>query len=265
MLDTSALILELVYGALVLAASFAFVSYVFSSSTQAKVTPRENVRRAVPLSRDDTSQPLDPLGSSNWLKTQAALGMASIAARREARKASKWDLNVLERFHACDLHEFWNESYYWNGCDLKSRDRIISRISHRGVNAEQSFVFLLLDLADYGELTLEVDDLDWRTEQAASASKGGETKIFLPPAFSMSAWIRYNPGAYGTMASCCVVIVILGPQDRSIQGDEAHPHQEELGTRAKNICGSRWTSNMKITLRRFGTCATTTLKRSRKI
>ncbi len=173
MLDTSALILELVYGALVLAASFAFVSYVFSSSTQAKVTPRENVRRAVPLSRDDTSQPLDPLGSSNWLKTQAALGMASIAARREARKASKWDLNVLERFHACDLHEFWNESYYWNGCDLKSRDRIISRISHRGVNAEQSFVFLLLDLADYGELTLEVDDLDWRTEQAASASKGG--------------------------------------------------------------------------------------------
>ena len=48
---------------------------------------RRNVRRAVPLSRDDTSQPLDPIGGSGWLKTQAAMGMARIAAHREASKA----------------------------------------------------------------------------------------------------------------------------------------------------------------------------------
>ena len=178
-LDSNALLLELVYASVILAGAFALVSYVSSAAAGKRKAARENVRRAVALSRDDTSQPLDPLGSSNWLKAQAAMGMARIAARREARKASTWNLNALEDFHACDAHDFWNESYYWNGCDFKTRDRIISRISHRGMNAEQSFVFLLLDMSDYGKLTLEVDDLDWSAEQAVKRVAGNDIESAL--------------------------------------------------------------------------------------
>jgi len=108
---------------------------------------------------------LDPVGGTT-LKNLLGLGMAKVAKRRENAHSS-WTLEELEGFHTPDIHKFWNESYYFNGCDLKTRDRIITRISHRGEHANLSFVFLLLDLEKYGYLTLEKDNVDWRKEKDA--------------------------------------------------------------------------------------------------
>ena len=108
---------------------------------------------------------LDPVGGTP-LKNLLGLGMAKIAQTREQAHAS-WSLKELEGFHAPDIHPFWNESYYFNGCDLNTHDRIITRISHRGINADKSYVFLLLDLKQYGYLTLEEDDVDWKSEPNA--------------------------------------------------------------------------------------------------
>lgn len=191
MVDWDALEQELLYGTFILILSFSMV-HVYSklaevgSVEKARPLARINKRRAVPLAHDDTSQPLDPIGGT-WLKQQAALGMASIARYRESKKAASWTLASLEGFHECDMHAFWNESYYWNGCDLATRDRIITRISHRGVGAQLSYTFLLLDLTDYGTLTLEVDDLAWSAETPTGDSRSN---------------FNVNPRAAGLVYEC---------------------------------------------------------------
>ena len=40
-----------------------------------------------------------------------------------------------------------------------TKNRIISRISRRGMNAEKMYIILALDLEDYGVLTLEEDNV----------------------------------------------------------------------------------------------------------
>ena len=136
---------------------------------------------------------LDPVGGTSF-KNLLGLGMAKIAARRE-RAHSSWSLQELEGFHAPDIHKFWNESYYFNGCDLKTHDRIITRISHRGEHATKSFVFLLLDLKKYGYFTLEEDNVDWQRENPNGIDDGrpramGLVYECIDP---MQTWtIKYN-------------------------------------------------------------------------
>ena len=114
-----------------------------------------------------SGEELDPVGGTS-LKNCLGWCMAKIAKRNENVTFSNNTLKQLEGFHTPDLHKFWNESYYFNGCDLKTKDRIITRISHRGEHATKSFVFLLLDLKKYGYLTMEEDDVDWKLEKNAS-------------------------------------------------------------------------------------------------
>ncbi len=148
--------------------------------------------RARDRSLPEDGRPLDPRGGTRW-KNLLGLGMARVARAREAAHAGAWSLGALEGFHAPDVHPFWNESYYFNGCDQRTRDRVITRISHRGVDAARSFVFLLLDLRDYGALTLEVDDVDWAAEPGHEDGQPralGLTYVCVDP---MQEWrMRYD-------------------------------------------------------------------------
>jgi hypothetical protein len=99
----------------------------------------------------------DPVGSRNALKTTIANWMAWIAQRKEVRKSSEAETHALESWHKPENHAFFNESYYFNGCDKTNRDRFITRISRRSYNGSRSYVFLLLDLKDHGTFALEED------------------------------------------------------------------------------------------------------------
>jgi hypothetical protein len=103
-----------------------------------------------------------PHGGS-YGKNAVAAFMAVIARKREFAKSSTWSKLELENWHTPDVHKFWNESYYWNGCDEDTRDRCITRMSHRGLHAKKMYIFLLLDIAGFDEpLTLEQDNVPVR-------------------------------------------------------------------------------------------------------
>ena len=134
---------------------------------------------------------LDPVGGTSF-KNLLGLGMAKIAEARE-RAHSSWTLEELESFHVPDIHKFWNESYYFNGCDRATNDRIITRISHRGEHANKSFVFLLLDLTKYGPLTIEEDNVDWRKELNAEDGNPRALGLVYECVDPMQTWrITYN-------------------------------------------------------------------------
>ena len=119
---------------------------------------------------------MGPRGGGSALKNAVALGMAKIAGHKERKKAAKWSLPALEGFHRPDMHRYWNESFYWNGCDLETGDRIISRVSHRGMGGDLSFVFLLLDIQGHGPLTLERDHL--KAEKTADGHPAGAGLVY---------------------------------------------------------------------------------------
>jgi hypothetical protein len=101
---------------------------------------------------------LDPVGAQHSaFKTIISRFMARIAQWKESRKFASSSPASLEAYHAPFDHEFGNESHYFNGADETTRDRFVTRISRRGKNAKQSYVFLLLDLYHEGELSLEAD------------------------------------------------------------------------------------------------------------
>ena len=86
-MDTNALFLEIAYGVIILAFAFTIVSRVSSAAKASKASGakmRRNVRRAVPCRATFRSHWTDY--GSGWLKTQAAMGMARIAAHREAAR-----------------------------------------------------------------------------------------------------------------------------------------------------------------------------------
>ncbi len=101
---------------------------------------------------------LKPYGST-YGKNYFAYFMAFVAKLREKKKAKRMTAKQLEAFHKPDLHKYWNESYYWSGSETGTKNRIISRISRRGMNAEKMYIILALDLEDYGVLTLEEDNV----------------------------------------------------------------------------------------------------------
>ena len=109
-------------------------------------------------SRGNSGKVLWPYGSS-FGKNAVGWMMAKIARHRESKKADLWSLEELESFHKPDVHKFWNESYYWNGCDVKTQDRVITRLSHRGMHAKKMYVLLIVDTKSHGILSLEVDDV----------------------------------------------------------------------------------------------------------
>jgi len=99
----------------------------------------------------------DPVGTENVFKKKIADMMVWIAQRKEVAKSTKATPEALEAWHKPENHAFFNESYYFNGCDLKTRDRFITRISHRSYNGSRSYVFLLVDSKEHGTFALEED------------------------------------------------------------------------------------------------------------
>jgi hypothetical protein len=145
------------------------------------------LRRPEPARDPKTLRALDPVGG-NRLKRLVARGMTMIAQLKESRK-SRTPREVLEAWHKPEDHPFFNESYYFNGCDLATRDRLITRISHRGNKGMRSYVFLLLDLADkdMGILSLETD------VPAESDSNPQAVGLSYHCVVPMKVWrIRYN-------------------------------------------------------------------------
>jgi hypothetical protein len=92
--------------------------------------------------------------------------MAIIGQLKERRKSAGETDVELESFHFAEPHPFFNESFYFNGCDTATGDRIITRISHKGAHGADSYVMLLLDLKEHGPLCLELDDVP--SESAAA-------------------------------------------------------------------------------------------------
>lgn len=112
-----------------------------------------------PRRLDEAGRELDPVGSTR-LKNFIGWLMAKIAKYREHQKfAAASSLLQIERFHEPEAHEFFNESHYYNGCEGKSRDRIITRISRCGIGGKKSYVFLLIDSTEHGELALEIENV----------------------------------------------------------------------------------------------------------
>mmetsp|Transcript_20103 Transcript_20103/g.33196 ORF Transcript_20103/g.33196 Transcript_20103/m.33196 type:complete len:443 (+) Transcript_20103:62-1390(+) len=147
--------------------------------------------------RDDCGNILDPVGGS-VLKNGIGMLMAVIAKYRERSSSREHTDEAIERFHATEDHKFFNESYYFNGSDLKTKDRIISRISHRGRGGAKSYVFLLLDLERYGQLSLEQDHVDADVDQYGNPRALGLVYECLEP---MKRWrIKYT----GKMKRGCV-------------------------------------------------------------
>lgn len=117
--------------------------------------------------RDEYGNVLDPVGG-NRLKNAIGIIMALIARFRERQSTSKATLQQLEAFHKPEAHDFFNESYYFSGCEKNSKDRLISRISRRGAGGEKSYVFMLLDIDGVGPLSLEEDNVPVSEEAKAS-------------------------------------------------------------------------------------------------
>jgi len=99
----------------------------------------------------------DPVGTENFLKRFFVSWMVWAAQKKEVRKSTKASEKALESWHKPEDHAFFNESFYFNGCDLKTKDRFITRISHRSYNGSRSYVFLLIDSKEHGYLSLEED------------------------------------------------------------------------------------------------------------
>ena len=122
------------------------------------------------------------------------------------------------------------------------------------MNAELSYVFLLLDLSDYGELTLEVDDLDWSAEKMSNMvgkSGGGHDPLaagLLYECDPLQTWrIRYDGNAAAT-----------APHGQQVLWTPGEPSRQEMITYAK--INSRTNH-----LQHSGICGMTTLKHLRKI
>ena len=113
---------------------------------------------AVPGGQGRSETAMDPSGSDIALKNKVAWLMAMIAKRKEKKKFASESAEELERFHDPIDHDFFNESYYFNGADEKNQ-RFITRISHRGRMGAVSYVFLLLDVDGVGALSLEEDNV----------------------------------------------------------------------------------------------------------
>ena len=64
--------------------------------------------------------------------------MGVIGQFREARKSGGETPAELEEFHHAEPHPYFNESYYFNGATMENQDRVITRISRRGVGASWS-------------------------------------------------------------------------------------------------------------------------------
>ena len=111
--------------------------------------------------RSARARALDPAGGARW-KNAVARGMAWVARRRERAKARAWMRSprgrlALERFHAPEPHRYFNESFYFNACDAGTGDRVVTRVSRHGVDGARRYVFLLVDSAAHGTLTLDED------------------------------------------------------------------------------------------------------------
>lgn len=129
--------------------------------------------------RDASGNILDPVGSTR-LKNALGWGMAMIAKRRERASFASASAHAIERFHKAEPHPFFNESYYFNGCDLQSQDRVITRISRRGEGGKLTYVILLLDTAKYGALALEADDVPAETDCADPRALGLQYECLEP-------------------------------------------------------------------------------------
>jgi hypothetical protein len=130
--------------------------------------------------RDAQGNVLDPVGSSR-LKNTLGQGMALVAkARERASFAGALGPLEIERFHRPEPHPFFNESYYYNGCDERTRDRIITRISRRGAGGGKSYVFLLIDSARHGPLSLEQDDVPASVSEADPCALGLRFELLEP-------------------------------------------------------------------------------------
>jgi hypothetical protein len=121
---------------------------------------------------------LDPRGGPRW-KNFFGRAMAAIGQFKERRKFAKFSALEHESFHEQENHPFWyvlqsnslqsiliyandfafcrNESYYYNGQDKTTDDRIISRISRHAEDGSKTFIFLLIDSAEHGYLCIEED------------------------------------------------------------------------------------------------------------
>jgi len=132
-----------------------------------------------------TGLPLDPRGGT-YVKNAIARGMAFVAQIKERAKGSTPHA-TLEAFHKPEDHAFFNESYYFNGCDAATRDRVVTRISRRSNLGARSYVFLLIDSKEHGVLSLEADI---PAERASNPTALGLTYECLEP---MRRWrIRYT-------------------------------------------------------------------------
>ena len=131
---------------------------------------------------------LDPAGGPRW-KNMLGEAMAWIARRREVAKSSGSTDAETEAFHRPEPSDFFNESHYYNGSDEATQDRVVTRISRRGAGANVSYVFLLLDLAEHGALTLEADDVPVDHAQDHPAALGVSYVCEVP----MRRWrLRYD-------------------------------------------------------------------------
>ncbi|KAH9256508.1 hypothetical protein BASA81_005423 [Batrachochytrium salamandrivorans] len=131
---------------------------------------------------------VDPVGSENSIKQLIAGTMAWISRQKELRKSSKSSPKSLEAFHTPENHAFFNESYYFNGCDLATKDRFITRISRRSYLGSRTYVFLLVDSKEHGLLQLE-EDCPAESKNANPTAMGLEYVCEIP----MKRWrIKYH-------------------------------------------------------------------------
>ena len=178
-----------------------------AAKTLAWERPRTHESRARPVG-------LDPEPCANPLKEATADAMVAIAQLKETRKSSVETPAQLEAFHHAEDHEFFNESFYYNGCDWDTKDRIITRISHRGKKGKRSYVFLLLDIAGEGELALEED------VEAETAADGSPTALGLKFTCEVPM-MRWRITYSGPMRRGCV-----HPQDKAALAKAERVHAD---------------------------------------
>ncbi|GBG26734.1 Hypothetical Protein FCC1311_029552 [Hondaea fermentalgiana] len=117
--------------------------------------------------RGPRGEKLDPAGGTR-LKNLLGYGMALIAKHRERQACAKASLRELEAFHKPEPHPFFNESFYFHGCDRDTGDHVSARLSRHGSGAEKSYVVFFLDIAGVGIFSFERDDVP--VSDAARAS-----------------------------------------------------------------------------------------------
>lgn len=158
--------------------------------------------------RDSNKNVLDPVGG-NRLKNALAKGMASIAKSRETKKSKSESLKEIESFHKPEPHPYFNESHYYNGADLKD-DRFITRVSRRGEGGKKSYVFMLLDLKEFGTFFLEQDNVPVDATKDNPNASGVEYTCLDP----MKKWrIQYKGELY---KGPCVAPAKLKPDAEKI-------------------------------------------------